>query len=87
MTATFPEQLRALAAQMESNADAHQESVSTERRRAAAALRAAADQLDAVSTVIEKAPHDVGCATPAESLLGAPRDPERPCTCWKADAL
>ncbi|MCS6578273.1 hypothetical protein [Curtobacterium poinsettiae] len=37
--------------------------------------------------VIENAPHDVGCASPAESLLGVARDPERPCTCWKADAL
>lgn len=37
--------------------------------------------------VIQNAPHDVTCATPAESLLGAPRDSERPCTCWKADVL
>lgn len=51
-----PEQMRALAAQLESNADAHQEPRGTERRRAAAALRAAADQLEAVQAVLTRHP-------------------------------
>lgn len=52
MTALTPEQMCALASQLRSNADAHQEPGGTERRRAAAALRAAADQLEAVRQVV-----------------------------------
>ncbi|MDK8171726.1 hypothetical protein QP735_04205 [Curtobacterium citreum] len=54
-------------------------------RDVARALGAAADEVDRLRAVIEKAPHDTGCATPAEQLLGVPRDPEQPCTCWKAE--
>lgn len=53
----------------------------------AQALVSLSKQLDTnahLLAVIDNAPHDFGCATPAESLLGVDRAPERPCTCWKA---
>lgn len=44
-----------------------------------------ASAYERLRAAIENAPHDVGCATAAESLLGAARDPQRPCICWKGD--
>lgn len=44
---------------------------------ATSALRAAADEVDRLRTVVENAPHESWC--PTRNF--------KPCTCWKADAL
>lgn len=80
--AMAPEQMRALAGQLESNADAHQEPAGTERRRAAAALRAAADELDRLRYLIKSQQHDDLCAV--WHINGGTDDDG--CTCWKAEA-
>jgi hypothetical protein len=45
---------------------------------------AAADELDRLRALIEKAPHDQQCAYRLPITM---RIPEDKCTCWKADAL
>lgn len=75
MTAPTPEQMRALARELEGGHWA-----GAADTRAAAALRAAADEIDRLREMIEETPHMPACSSLSPRVGFA-------CDCWKADAL
>jgi hypothetical protein len=84
-TGPAPDQLRALAE--DASAAALASSTHPVDRvqscRYAAALRAAADEVDRLRAVIENAPHENTRANPCNAALFE----SATCTCWKAYAL
>lgn len=76
MAALTPEQMRVLAASFVHEADA--EGLARQRTEFRAALRAAADQFEA----LEAFPHDCTCQWPHGD--GRPEAYENYCSCWKS---
>lgn len=88
MTALTPEQMRVLAAQHE-EAQRFEDDVPFEVRDATGpTLRAAADEVDRLRSVIENAPHAADCRAQFHGgdRYGNGGDISY-CICWKADAL
>lgn len=85
MSAPTPEQMRTLGdrAQQWSDRAGIKHKPGQTLAEFAAALRAAADEVDRLRTVIENAPHAPKCVQYAAAwqTIG------EPCTCWKADVL